>query len=172
MRRPSAPILRGSGPSGSHQQPGWPSRRAGRHAEGRAGRDEGGLEGADERPDHQAAGGQGDDRVGDQLAGAVVGHLAAALDPDDLDAAAASVASSARMCAGSDVRPGSGPRDARAGAAGRRWRRRRARPRGASGARVRRGTGPVRAMSRRSAPAPGSTRAVAGASVSIATFAG
>ena len=87
MRSPRAPILRGSGPSGSHQQPGWPSRLPAGDAVGGAGRDEGRLEGAHERPDHQAALAERDDRVGDELARAVVGHLAAALDADDLDAA-------------------------------------------------------------------------------------
>ena len=86
---PSAPILRGAGPSGSHQQPGWPSRRRSDHAERRAGLRPSpprALEraGRSRRPRSR----QPDDRVGDELARAVVRDLAAALDPDDLDAAA------------------------------------------------------------------------------------
>ena len=50
---------------------------------------------------------------------------------------------------------GSGPPGARAGAAGRGWRRRPAPPRGASGAPARRGSRCVRAMTRRSAPVRG-----------------
>jgi hypothetical protein len=50
--------------------------------------DERRLERADERPEEQAALVQRDDRVRDQLAGAVVGDLATALDADDLDAPA------------------------------------------------------------------------------------
>ena len=60
---------------------------AGLDAERGAGRGEGRLERADERPDHQPARAEGQDRVGDELARAVIRHLAAALDPDRLDAA-------------------------------------------------------------------------------------
>ena len=45
------------------------------------------LEGPHERSEEEAAAGQGDDRIGHQLARAVVGDLAAALDPDELDPA-------------------------------------------------------------------------------------
>ena len=163
MRRPSAPILRGSGPSGSTQQPGMAVAPPGLDAERGAGRDQRRLERPDERPDQQAARRQGDDRIGDQLAGPVVGHLSAALDPDDLDAAPAR-SSRRRRGRGPDRRParGSGPAGARAAAAGRRSRpaarsatRRfwRARPRGSR---------PVPAMPRRSAPARGSTRSARG----------
>ena len=55
-------------------------------AERQAGVDHGALEGAHERPQEQAATGQGHDRIGDELAGPVIGHFAAALDPDHLDA--------------------------------------------------------------------------------------
>ena len=86
-RRPRAPILRGRGPSGSHQQPGWPSRRAAAHAVGGTGRHEGRLQCPDERANEQAAIVQGDDRVRHELAGTVVRDLAAALDADHRDAA-------------------------------------------------------------------------------------
>ena len=56
-------------------------------AERRAGRDEGGLERPDERAQQEATLGQRDDRIGDQLAGSVIGHLATTLDPMDLDPA-------------------------------------------------------------------------------------
>ena len=137
---------------------------AGRDAEGRAGRDERRLEGADERPDQQAAVARRDDRIGHELARAVVRHLAAALDPDDLDAARGAASPRSRQ----DVRRvgragrGSGPPGARAAGAGRRSRRRRARPRGASGGPAPRDSRCARAMSRRSAPARGSTRSARG----------
>ena len=91
--------------------------------------DERRLERADERPQEQAALVQRDDRVRDQLAGAVVGDLAAALDADDLDAPALEVRRRSRGCApGRCCARGSGRPGARAGAAGRRSGRRRARP--------------------------------------------
>src|SRR5262249_18519747 len=49
--------------------------------------DHGRLEGRDQRADEQAAIAEAEDRGSDQLAGPVGRHLAAALDPDDLDAA-------------------------------------------------------------------------------------
>ena len=132
---------------------------AGGDAERGAGRHEGRLERADERPDHQAARSERDDRVGDQLARAVVGDLAAALDADDLDARVRPASRHRRGCApGPTSGRGSGRAGARAAAAGRRSARRRARPRGASGGPVRRGSRRVRAMTRRSAPGLGSTR--------------
>ena len=142
----------------------------GRDAERGAGRDERRLERPDERPDQQAARRERDDRVRDELARAVVGHLAAALDADDLDAARGQ-----DRPGRADVRRVGGPAEGQdrrvleeqelvADA-----RRRRARRRGASGAPAPRGSRPVRAMTRRSAPAPGSTRSARGTSVSIAT---
>ena len=71
----------------SIQQPGWPSRRIASTPRRGAGLDHRRLERRDERPDEQAAVAEPQDRVGDELARAVVGHLAAALDADDLDAA-------------------------------------------------------------------------------------
>ncbi len=57
------------------------------HAECRAGLDHGSLERPHEWLDEQAASMDVDDRIGDELARPVVGHLATPLDPDDLDAA-------------------------------------------------------------------------------------
>ena len=56
-------------------------------AAGRARRDERRLEGTHERAHQQAALVQPDDRIGHELAGAVVGDLPAALGSDDRDAA-------------------------------------------------------------------------------------
>ena len=58
-------------------------------AVGGAGRHERRFQGPNQRPDHQAAARQRQDRVGDQLAGPVVGDLATALDLDHLDPAGA-----------------------------------------------------------------------------------
>ena len=142
-------------------------------AERRAGRHERGFEGPDQRPDHEAAARQGDDRIGDQLARAVVGHLAASLDADDLDPARGE-----RRVVGQDVGRVGGAsegQDSRVleeeqpvadGAVG-----------ALGGERLLEGE-PLAVWHapeprrERSAPAPGSTRAALGASVSIATFAG
>jgi hypothetical protein len=56
-----------------------------RDAERGTRRDHRRLERADERPDHEAAIRERQDRIRHELARAVVGHLATALDPDDLD---------------------------------------------------------------------------------------
>ena len=86
-RMPRAPILRGSAPSGSTQQPGWPSRRPAATPNARARVGERRLERADVRPEQQAAVREAQDRVRDQLAGPVVGDLAAALHAQHLDPA-------------------------------------------------------------------------------------
>ncbi len=62
-------------------------------------RDERRLESPDERAHEDAALVQRDDRIGHELAGAVIGHLTAALDADDLDTAAGQL-----VGAGPDVR--------------------------------------------------------------------
>ena len=87
------------------------------------------------------------DRVGHELARTVVRDLAATLDADHLDAAGGQlVGASPRMWAGSLSARASARRGARAAGAGRRSVRPPARPRGASGAPVPRGTRPGRAM--------------------------
>ena len=103
------------------------------------------------------AGDRREDRVGDELARAVVGDLAAALDPDDLDPAPVElgrrrpdVASRRRA-----VR-GSGPARARGAAGGRRWRRAPARRRDASGGSTPRDTAAGRARRRRAVRSPAS----------------
>jgi hypothetical protein len=58
---------------------------AGGHAERRARLGHRRLERPHERPEQEASVGEAEDRVGHELAGTVVGDLAAALDPDDLD---------------------------------------------------------------------------------------
>ncbi len=92
------------------------------------------------------------DRIRDELAGAVVGHLAAALDADDARCRAPRAARPGRA---RGPRPhcdrGSGPGRARAGAAGRRSRPPPGPPPGASGAPTRRG----RRSARASAPPTG-----------------
>ena len=79
--------MRGCGPSGVDPATGvaLPSRRG--HPERRAGLDQRCLERPDEGAKEQPAVGELDDRVRDELAGPVVGHLASALDADELDAA-------------------------------------------------------------------------------------
>ena len=157
MRRPSAPILRGSAPSGVAPAARVAVAPAGLDAERGAGRDQRRLERPDERSDHAGRGrDSADDRVRHQLAGTVVGHLAAALDPDDLDAAREPGPRRRRGCGPGPMRdPGSAPRDARGAAADRGWRRPPARRRDASGAPVPRDSRSVRAMPPRSAPARG-----------------
>ena len=59
----------------------------GRDAEIPARVDQRALQDANEWPEEDAATAEGDDRVGHELAGAVVGHFPAPLDPDELDAA-------------------------------------------------------------------------------------
>ena len=86
-RRPSAPILRGRAAVRVAPAAGMAVARAGVDAEGGTGRHERRLERAHERADEQAALVERDDRIGHELAGTVVGHLAATLDADDLDAA-------------------------------------------------------------------------------------
>ena len=66
---------------------GMPVPAAGHDAVRRAGLGHGGLQGTHERPEQDPAIGQADDRVGDQLAGSVIGDLSAPLDADELDAA-------------------------------------------------------------------------------------
>jgi hypothetical protein len=56
-----------------------------RYAERGTGRDHRRLERANERPDHEPAIREGDDRIRHELARAVVRHLAAAFRPNDLD---------------------------------------------------------------------------------------
>ena len=56
-----------------------------RNTEGRRRIDHGLLERAHQRPQEDAAVGQTNDGIGDQLAGPVIGHLAAALHADQLD---------------------------------------------------------------------------------------
>ncbi len=60
---------------------------AGLHPEGGTGLGQGRLERTDERPDHESARAERQDRVRDQLARAVIRHLAATLDSDRLDVA-------------------------------------------------------------------------------------
>ncbi len=85
---PSAPILRGRGPSASStQQPGWPSRPAAATPNAAHVSTSAASSAPHERPHEEPAISELHDRVGDELARAVVGHLAAALDADQLDAA-------------------------------------------------------------------------------------
>jgi hypothetical protein len=58
-------------------------------AEGRARLDHGLLEGADQGAEQDPAVAQTNDRIGHELARPVIGDLAAALHPEDLDAAPA-----------------------------------------------------------------------------------
>ena len=59
----------------------------GRHPECRAGIDHRGLERPDQRSDQQTTSSEGDDRISHELPRTVIGHLAPALDPNQLDAA-------------------------------------------------------------------------------------
>ena len=79
--------MRGAGPSRLDPAAGVALAPVGDDPEGGAGLGHRRLEGAHERPEQQAAPGQRDDRIGDELAAAVVRDLATALDPDDLDPA-------------------------------------------------------------------------------------
>ena len=173
MRSPSAPILRGSVPSGSHQQPGWPSRRAAAtpYAAQVATRAASSARTSGRTSSPRADSAQ--DRIGDQLAGAVIGHLAAALDPDDLDPA-----SGKRGRVGADV--------GRVGGAAEGQDRRMLEEQQLVADPSLRTLGdeallelerlavvrPVRATRRRSAPRRGSIRSAPAASVSITTSAG
>ncbi len=88
-----------------------------------AGLGHGRLQGTHEGPQQDAPIGQADDGIGDQLAGSVIGDLAAALDPDELDASRRPARSPRH--GRSPGRPGgraSGRLDARAAAACPGWR--------------------------------------------------
>ena len=98
MRTPSAPIFRGAGVVERAPAPGEPVAAAGHDPLGGARVAHRGFERPDERPEHEPAVGEPDDRVRDELAGPVVRHLPAPLDADDLDAEAAE-----RPSVGADV---------------------------------------------------------------------
>ena len=83
--QPEGADLARLGSVGSTQQPGWPVRGPARTPSSAQVSASARLERPDQGTDEQAAPAQGQDRIGDQLARAVIGDLAAALDPDDLD---------------------------------------------------------------------------------------
>ena len=106
MRSPSAPILRGRAAVALDPAARVAVAADRLDAERGARLDHRRLEGPDERPDEEPRSAEPDDRVGDELAGAVVRDLAAALDADDLDAARApSSRGVARTWASSAWRP-------------------------------------------------------------------